>query len=171
MKIEVGFSKAKGFAPEGWIVMWLERTKFSHAYVRIYLPEYDRSIIYQATGLTVQFQSEQAFALKSLEVEKFAFEVQPDDVQRLMQWAIDNCGKPYSYKEAIGLGLKRIARRLGFKIKNPWAEKDAFVCCTLVAEALHWAGIAALNSPDEIDLVSLSKFVRNYSIMKKNSRS
>lgn len=161
MKIEVGFSKPVGFAPEGWLVMWLERTSFSHAYVRIYLPQYDRSVVYQATGTQVNFQNEEDFKADHTQVEAYEFEIDELDHQRIMQWAIDNNGAAYSYLEALGLGIKRILKRMGIRIKNPFAKDKEYVCCTLVAEAIHWAGIVALNNPDEIDLVALNRIVKN----------
>lgn len=142
MKIKVGFSRHKGFAPIGWAIMAAERTKFSHAFIEIRSDSLDRNLIYHATGSGVYFIGETNFLDQNEVVESFEFEISDEGKKRLLQWAIDQSGKPYGKLQLIGIGIMRTARLFGVTIRNPFQnEGSRYICTELVARALYEAGL------------------------------
>lgn len=46
----IGFSRHRGFAPLSWAIMAVERTNFSHVYIKFYSASMGRWLVYEATG-------------------------------------------------------------------------------------------------------------------------
>lgn len=151
--ITVGFSRHKGFAPLSWLIMLCERTNFSHAYIRLHSESLDRDLIYQATGAGVNFVGSVMFDQTAQVVEEYKIEISEDARKKLLQWCVDNAGKPYGRMQILGLGLVRLAKLVGIRMKNPFPNGNgAYVCCELVAEALENLGKAGLTDLDQVDL-------------------
>ena len=61
-EIIVGFSRPKsGFEPFSWLIRAVTKSPFSHAYIRFYSEEYDRWLIFQASGAKVNFIGQTMF--------------------------------------------------------------------------------------------------------------
>lgn len=161
MKITIGFSTHKGFAPLSWLIMAAEHTNFSHAYVKVRSESLDRDIIYQATGAGVHFIGTTMFSQTAEVIEEYEVEIGEEDRVRFLQWAIDNAGKPYGRLQLVGLGLMRLAKLFGFNIKNPFANgSTAYVCCELAAAALESVKLGPKFGYDDMDLNNLRDFIR-----------
>lgn len=153
MKLQIELSKPNKWKPLAWLIMLCEGSKYSHASISLWADSLDRTLIYQATGSGVHFIGQAAFDLEHVVVDKYCFDISPEAKTKVLQWAIDNCGKPYGRIQLLGLGLKRLVRLLGFKMKNPFASgKDNYICCKLAAAALDESGFCEFANPDEIDL-------------------
>lgn len=161
MNITIGFSKHKGFAPLSWLIMLCEGTPFSHAYIKVHSASLDRNIIYQATGAGVNFVGEQLFDQSAQVVYEFKIPLEKASHNKLLQWAVDNAGKPYGHMQMVGLGLVRLAKLLGLRIKNPFPNgTGSYVCCELVAAALEDVGIPGPSDLDLVDLNSALQMVK-----------
>ena len=148
MKIIVGFSRHPGFAPVSWLICLVERTKFSHAYIKIRAESLDRTLIYQATGVGVYFIGEEQFLHHAKPIEEYEFEISDVAKKAFLQKAIDNTGLPYSRMQVLGIAVMRICSLFGKKISNPFKNGNkAYVCCELVDAALSELGLI----PDEVD--------------------
>lgn len=90
-------------------------------------------MIYQASGLQVNFMGVQYFDLYEIPIQEFRVQLGDDEYRRFMVWAIDNAGAPYSLKQALGILLVRL-----FNLrKNPLsADKKAWVCSELAGYVL-----------------------------------
>lgn len=137
--IFIGFSKPKNsfFPIFSWAIRLIEKTNFSHVYVR-HATHYNIDIIYQASGHAVNFESGELFFKKAQTVKEFEFRVSDEAFDAYMSFALRNVGKPYGIKQIFGIFLLKI-----FKLKsNPFKNGSAdYVCSELVAEILYELGL------------------------------
>jgi hypothetical protein len=141
-RIVIGISKGKGFAPISWLIQLVERTPFSHAYVRWHADGLDRDMIYEARGAGVRFVGLPKFLEHNEIVAEYAFMVSDDAKTKLLRWAVDNAGKAYGRKQFVGFGLVRLLKVFGVRIKNPFGDGGAeYVCTELAAVALEELGL------------------------------
>lgn len=143
-KIVVGFSRPKnGFQPFSWLIRLAYWSQFSHAYVRFELEKIDRNIVFQASGMNVNFISDINFNNKEFVFKEFTFPIDIGKKKELLQFAIDQLGKPYSIKGIFGMGLVRIGELLHIKIDNPFKyDQTQDFCSEMTAYiAENFAGI------------------------------
>ena len=152
-KIIIGFSRPKKWKPFAWLIMKGFGTPYDHVYVKFHSESLDRDIIYQASKMMINFMGTVLFNLENIVVAEFEIEISPESKKALMQFAVDNAGKPYSIKEAFGLGLVRICELFGKKIKNPYKEGNSeYVCSILVDYILEkYADIGVKNDFENAD--------------------
>jgi hypothetical protein len=136
-QIVVGFSKPKTFKPYAWLIMFGYGVPYSHVYVKLESKTFDRTLIYQASSTMVNFMNEATFNEHNEVVREFTLDV-PELIKRsVIQYSIDQVGKPYGVKEAFGLAIIRLGEILGQRWKNPFADgHQSFVCSELVADIL-----------------------------------
>lgn len=156
-KLIIGFSRPNKFKIFAWLIMKIWKTPFDHVYVKFRSDYYDRDIIYQASGIMVNFMSPVIFAENNLIIDEFELDITSENKIKLMQFAIDNAGKPYGLKEGIGLVLIEIARHFGKIIKNPFGDgSKTYVCSKLAAyikENFTYSN-KLINLPVDIDQIS-----------------
>lgn len=131
-RIIVGFSRPKKWKPFAQLIMAVEKTNYDHVYVRLHSDTYQRDIVYQASGLQVNFMSTSVFADNNVVVKEFYVDVSDDNYIKMMQFCIDSAGKPYSLKEIFGFGWVKLNKLIGRKVGNPFDDgTNAFVCSIL----------------------------------------
>lgn len=136
-KIIIGFSKPKKWKLFAWIIQTAYNTPYDHVYIQFYSEKFDRHLVYQASNLAVNFIEYSNFCSINDVVKEFEFDMDAINRVEMIQWAIDNCGKPYGIKSALGLGIVRLFDIFGKKIKNPFSDDDkTYVCCELAAYVL-----------------------------------
>lgn len=146
--------------PLSWIIQWSEGTNFSHAYVKIRSDSLDRTLIYQATGSGVAFIGEPTFNEHYQVVEEYDIQISDAAKKKLLQWCVDNSGKPYGRLQCLGIGLQRTLKLIGISIKNPFSNgEQAYICTELAAKALEEVGIEFPTPLDEVDLLELRQTV------------
>jgi hypothetical protein len=135
--IIVGFSTPKsGFQPFSWLIRLAYLSPFSHAYVRIQLDELDENIVFQASGLVVNFIGESLFDTKENIYKEFTFSIK--DKKKLLQFAVNQLGKPYSVTGILGMAVVRLGQLIGVKINNPFQyDQTSDFCSELVAYILE----------------------------------
>jgi hypothetical protein len=139
-KIIVGFSKPSKnikFPIVSWAIRLIERTPYSHVYIRWYSDSLERDIVYQASGTMVNFVGMNVFSEHAEPVHEFEIECSKETIKKTKQFAIDKAGYPYGVKQIVGILFVKIASLFGKKIKNPFADGGrTYVCSELVAEIL-----------------------------------
>lgn len=102
-------------------------------YIRWYSASLDRNLIYQASGLQVNFVGLEEFSVASRIIKEFPIQVSDQAFLKVLQFAVDNSGKPYSVKELLGYGWA-----IAFAKKtNPLGDgRKTFVCSELVGTIL-----------------------------------
>lgn len=137
MKIVIGFSKPKTWKPFAWLIMAGYGIPYSHVYIKYRSDKYDRDLVYQASGTMVNFMGTAVFADHAQVVKEFDLEISDESRTKMIQFAIDNAGKPYGIWDAIGLAWVRLNELFDKKISNPFADDGkTYVCCELVAAIL-----------------------------------
>lgn len=170
--IKIGFSKsAKKLPIISWLIMLCEGTKFSHTYIRVHSDSLQRDLIYQATGTGVYFVGEIGFNESHHVVEEFDLGGSEEVKKALLQWAIDLSGKPYSHKQLLGIGIKRLFKLFGKNIKNPFCDGNAaYVCTELVAEASKFFG-EELEDKDSLGLKEVYEHAQKLSKLTSTPNS
>jgi hypothetical protein len=137
-KLTIGFSrpKDKAFPILSWLIRLFEGTPFSHVYVKNET-RYGIDLIYQASGVQVNFVNCDLFHQNHKTVREFELMVTDEAFDKYMHFALKNVGKPYSLLQVVGIFLYSV-----FPIKdNPFRNGDsAYVCSELVSEILYEAG-------------------------------
>ncbi len=154
----VGFSKSKKkFALYSWAIKWVDGAEYSHAYIKVHSPKYDRDIIYQASHMAVNFMGTSKFSEEATIIKEYELQVSDEALKKAMQFAIDHSGDSYDVWSAVGLGVSKIASKLGKNIASPFGDKqNSYFCSELVASILEDLGIdvpgdAANLTPKDID--------------------
>jgi hypothetical protein len=132
-KIIIGFSKPNKWKPFAELIKGMLNTNYDHVYIKFHSSSCDRDIIYQASKLMVNFVGVFVFESENIIIKEFEIDISNENYTKLMQFVIDNAGKPYSFKEIIGLTWVNINRLFGRRVENPYKEgNSAYVCSTIV---------------------------------------
>ena len=136
--IYIGFSKPKRWKPFAQLIMFAYGISYDHVYVRFYSEAYDRNIIYQASKSIVNFMGNDVFKSENIIINEFEINISDESDLKLMQFMIDNSGKPYSLKEIVGLAYVKINRFFNRKIENPFkTSTESYVCSTIASYILQ----------------------------------
>lgn len=128
--ILVGFSSHPGVFSS--LIKYVTNSKVSHTYIRIPVPEYNDSMIFQASGLTVNYTNYSVFKKKNTVIEEYEIEVDDDTYAFAEMLRVMEAGKPYSMKEIIGLLWVLTMRGVGVRVNNPFRDgSHSYVCVEL----------------------------------------
>ena len=134
--ITVGFSRPKNkiLPIFSWLIRLFEWSPFSHVYIKTQTRLTDQRLIYQASGVQVNFMGEKYFRERAEIYEEFMFEISDEAYRMYLRWAIENAGAPYGFKAVLGIALMRL-----FSLKrNPFADGQCSQFCSeLALRALH----------------------------------
>lgn len=137
----IGFSTPRKFGILSTTIRKIERTEFSHVYFKIFSKSLDRYLIYQASGLQVNFVGEDNFHSKNKTIASFIIPISTERKIKFLQKAIDLAGRPYGIKQIFGMGLVRFLYIFNYKAQNPYADgSHTYVCSELAAEHLNDLG-------------------------------
>lgn len=137
--LQVGFSKPKRRCPVlSWAIRLVEKTDYSHVFIRWKSDWLEREIVYEAAGAMVSFKEGKRFNKKSEIVHLYEIECSDASRKRVIQFAMDNSGAPYGVKQLLGLGWVRLMRAFNKDVRNPFSDgKATWVCSELVSEVLR----------------------------------
>jgi len=166
--IIVGFSRPVKPMIFSNLIMWSDKTNYSHVYLKWEWKGIDRDIIYQASKLAVNFESNKTFETHSLAVEEYEVTLGDECHRKMMQFCMDNANKPYGIKEILGFAWVKIMAKLGKKCKNPFPSNgNTFVCSTLGAEILQVADVIDDNIVSEdVDPLDLNRILRQIGLKR-----
>lgn len=137
-KVTIGFSRPKKWKPFAWLIMIAYGIDYDHVYVKIRSDKYGRDLIYQASSVMVNFMGTDVWGANNDVVAEFEIEMSDENYVKMMQFAIDNAGKPYGIKQIVGLAWVRVCQLAGRKVSNPFADDGAtFVCSEIGACVLQ----------------------------------
>lgn len=114
--------------------MAVEGTPYSHVYIRWHSESLDKTLIYQASGTSVNFMSLDRFLSHNIIVDEFEFDLSDETYKNVLRFAIDTVGAKYGAKQLMGLGVVRLGSVFGAKWHNPFRDKrQTYVCSELAA--------------------------------------
>jgi hypothetical protein len=143
-KFKIGFSTPKKQTIFSSLIKLFLRTKYSHIYLERTSEFLDVTYIYQASGLSVNFENAEYFKQKNHVVSEFEFEVPAEVYNKIISAAMKKAGRPYGIKQVFGIAWTFICPG---KVKNPFADGSySYICSELIAELLDIAGIVNKNS-------------------------
>jgi hypothetical protein len=148
-QLTIGFSRAStSFPIFSWLIMLVQKTPYSHVYLK-YDDEYlGQTMIFQASHTLVNSMSESVFLSQETVVQEFVFNVSDESFLATMKNAANQAGKPYGVMEILGLAVVEIGLFFGKKWQNP--VKDAgttWVCDQLIAYLLSLCENVKLTEP------------------------
>lgn len=164
--ILVGLSRPKKWKAFAQLIMAGYGIPYDHVYVKFHSDKYDRDLIYQASKTMVNFVGSDMFLSNNLSIYEFEVEIPDDKVVAMMQFMIDNAGKPYGIKQCFGMAIVRVCEIFGKYIENPFKDGGkTYVCSEIGAYILEQFAGAVI--PKDIDDIT-PKDLYNYfqSILK-----
>lgn len=138
-QITIGFSRAStSFPIFSWLIMAVQKTPYSHCYLK-YQDEYlGQTMYYQASHTLVNYMSAEVFLAQETVVQEFNFQVSDASYKAIMQFAANQAGKPYGVKEIFGLAVVELALAVGIKMQNPFKEAGTtWICDQLIASLVQ----------------------------------
>lgn len=136
---------ARRWNPVSWLIRWaVPRSRFAMGLSSHCLIERD-SIVYEANMLHGVRWAPREVALAGCTVVKRISYAVPD-AEAGLNWALQQCGKAYDWRAALGLGLTPY---------RDWAEDDRWYCYELAAGALRAAGRDEFGNLQHIGEIAL----------------
>lgn len=159
-KITIGFSKPKKPNPVSWLIMRVNRTPFSHTYVKINSSSLDRDLIYQARGTQVNFIGLKRFDSSAIVVKEFDLEVTQEQKTLILQFCVDNAGVPYGVMQLVGMLYVMFMRTFKRKVRNPWTS--GMVCVEVIVLLIKLLNIPIDADPDTADLNDVNSAIESF---------
>lgn len=148
MKIYIGFSKPTSKFPIfGWIIQWVERREYDHAYTRLPEPMDQTQMIFQASKEMANLYGVPNFLKENRPIKEYVLECDEATYRVIWQFAMAKLGTKYSVLQTFGILLKKV-----FRIHQPFKTEDEF-CSKLTAQVCI---ILKVQIPEEIDEVTPS---------------
>ncbi|RLG45232.1 MAG: hypothetical protein DRN81_02310 [Thermoproteota archaeon] len=131
-KLYVGFSKPKTmkFPLVSWIIMWIEKTDYSHTYFRWIDTDNNVDLILEAYGTSVHIVTYENFLKKANIVKEFEIKTNTNNWQLAVNFAINLTGYSYGWGQLFGLAWVKLAKLFDRTIKNPLGDGVTEQICT-----------------------------------------
>lgn len=152
--IRFGFSRPIKLTLFARAIMWADDTDYDHVYLRWSWPTVGRDIIYQASNLAVNFESNVTFDGHAMTVKQYELDIDDATHAAIMQFCMDNSNKPYSIMQIIGFAYVKLAKKIFNKaLHNPFpTHGSSFVCSKLAAYIAAMIPYLKISSSfDDID--------------------
>lgn len=157
----VGFSRPVSPTLFSKAIMWSDKTQYDHAYVKWNWSQIDRDIIYQASSLAVNFESNLTFASHSIPVEEYEFQLEDNVHSQFMQFCMDNSNKPYGVLEIVGFAYLKILKMMGITVGNPFPSNgNSYFCSQIVVLLLQLSDeVQLLENSADVDPLALNQMI------------
>jgi hypothetical protein len=148
-QITIGFSRASTTFPIfSWLIMAVQKTNYSHVYLKYQDEFLGQTMYYQASHTLVNSMSAAVFLAQETVVQEFTFNVSDASFKQCLQFAANQAGKPYGTKEIIGLAYCELALIVDQKVNNPFKEAgETWICDQLIAALLETCENVVLPMP------------------------
>lgn len=156
-KIYIGFSKpTTRFPIFGWLIQWVEKRPYDHAYVRFKDPLLKKDMVFQASKEMVNLYSYSNFIEYNRPIKEYLIECNNEHYVKLWEYIISMLGVPYSLKIDFGILLMKI-----FKLKKqPFGDNpNDEVCSVLASRVCAMLGVPIIEEFTAIDPSDLDKIL------------
>lgn len=157
MKISIGFSRPTSWEPFAWLIMKAYNTPYDHVYIKVDMPEYGKTMIFQASKTIVNLMSLEVFQASNIVYEEYELAIDDSRRMEFMQEMLGMVGDPYSIMEVLGIACVKICSLVGIKIDSPFEEGTTqWVCSELAAYmAQKYCGVVLPKNYQEMDPKSM----------------
>lgn len=137
--IYVGFSRPKKPTIVSKSIMFFIDAEFSHTYIKFRSASLEEELIYQASGLAVNFCGSDNFYINHESIFEIPIEISEEVYKKTLKYCVRNAGTPYGVKQLLGFVIYFVAKQLGFSLKNnPYSDgKTTQVCSETVGLILE----------------------------------
>lgn len=147
-KLIVGFSAAKGNKPFSWLIKWVTKSQVSHAF--ILLADGGDILVYQASGLRVNYEYFDTFLTEETIFETYSFDLTPGQASANEHYRKKHVGDRYAWREIFGYAWVLFMRKWGKVVRNPWSGGEhAAVCVDEAAAQIPWMGKLGVEAEGE----------------------
>lgn len=171
MSVYIGFSRPRSwYNILSYLIRIVERTDYSHVYIRYEDQWLVRRFYYEAHGLNVHFTTEsQWIDLAPIVTDVFFIEATKEQEKRVLQFCFDNVGKNYYFLTLIGIAIVLFLKMFWIKIKNPIrAGKSGEICSKIVAQMLEEVfGVRVCDDLEAVKPVDVYKALEGMSIARR----
>jgi len=160
--IYIGFSHPiSWFEPFSWAIRLMQWTSYSHVYIRVHSNELDRDIVYQASGLQVNFIGLNRFKTKEVIVKEFPLQITPETKKQVLQYCTDMSGASYGVLEVLGYPWVMINSLFGRQVHNPFGSTTSFVCSQFIGNILKDDLGDSLPNTNTLDPKQIYQYLSN----------
>lgn len=137
-QVIIGFSTRIKPSLISRLIQFVERTPYSHVYMRVSANSLDRELVYHASEDNLHFMNFDEFKNINNIIEEYIIPISAEEKKKVLQYCIDRAGRHYGKREFVGIGAVRLVKWLtGRQIKNPLRnEEKTMVCSELVGRIL-----------------------------------
>jgi hypothetical protein len=174
IRIIVGFSRPKRrhkpFPIFSWAIRAVERTRYSHVYVRWHSTGAGVDICYHASGTMVHFLGPSSFAEQIDVVEEFETFIEREKYRDLLRFCMLNAGVDYGIIGVIGIGLVKLVScfkgclNRDYEPENPFASGKTSQWCSKLMLAMFAAlGKIKLEDKKKLEIAGprmINKMIR-----------
>ena len=108
----------------------------------------DRKLVYQASGLQVKFVGSILFYDHNESVKEYELQISEETHKRLLQFAIDKAGQPYSIKQLFGIALYMLTDKVYLNEDG----RSAYVCSELIGQIM--VDVLGITVMKDLDLIT-----------------
>lgn len=159
-KLIIGFSNPRQTNPVSWLIRKINKTPYSHTYIKIYSASLDRFLIYQARGTQVNFVGNKRFESYAQVCKEYELDVWDKNKTKILQFCVDNAGEGYGVKQLFGMLYVAFFKAFGVKKANPFTA--GMVCTEVIVLLLQLLAIPIDTDPDTADLNDVSKALDDF---------
>lgn len=129
--IKIGFSRPKNklFPIFSWLIRLVERTSYSHVYIKIYSSD-GTYFIYQASGTHVNIIGSKYFEQGATVVKEYSLPISSEQKKNLLKFVAKECGAPYSITQILNIACHMLFGK-GF------LSSKGYVCSEIAAIVLR----------------------------------
>lgn len=132
-KIIIGFSTSSSFSIYSKAIQIVEETKYSHVYIKFFEPAIKRDVIYQSSGLAVNFCNQTSFDASETTISEYEIDITPEKKAEIIAYMFDHVGLPYGFLKILGISIYLILGLIGIKLaRNPFDKEDKGLFCSEV---------------------------------------
>lgn len=151
MKITFGFSRPKSFNILSEMIRSIDKTEFSHSYVR-FTDSMNQELVFQASGLAVNLCSFSRFSSIEMLIEEYEMDITNTQYYTTWNFMVNSLGIPYSLVQLLRILAKKITGK-EFGHDNGNSE----ICSQLAATLCQLLGIQINEDLDYTDPSALQK--------------
>lgn len=136
-KVYICFSSPKKWKPFAELIKFADNTAYSHVYFEFHTNTLQYPLIYQASHTMVNFMGYEIFYSHNKMIKKYELEISDENYHRLMQFCVNNAGKPYPILQVVGIGIQKLLKCVGIKNShNIFRNKDEQMVCSELADII-----------------------------------